>query len=216
MSWEKFTKIMQLTGAALGVPVAAAGVYSVYNTYFSTKTACQNLRGAIISTLEKNISAEAKSALLKKDIVEFEKTCGAIDPDAKAIFVAALQQLEGQSNAGASANPVRAPGPRTALPSLASFDSIQGARGWVALGRRDGTGGEFNFEGPGVSATTLPAVNAVLTARWPVPVWAEPMTGRPDLTAARALVQAKTCVRVVSTRAGGERVWIEVAPAPCS
>jgi len=218
MGWEKITRIMQVTGAALGIPVAAAGAYSVYNTYFSTKTACQNLRGAIISTMEKNIPADAKSVLLKKDIAEFEKTCGAIDPDARSIFVAALQQLESQNaplaSSGAAATAAKS---RPALPALASFDTIQGdRRGWVTLGRRDAAVGELNFEGFNVSATALPAAGTILTARWPMPVWAEPSTSRPDLTMARALVQAGTCVRVLAAREGGERLWVEVTPAPCS
>lgn len=214
MSWEKFTRLMQLTGAALGIPVAAAGVYSVYNTYFSPTIACQNLRATIISTMEKNLAPDAKAVLLKKDIAEFEKACGAIDPDAKTIFVAALQQLEGQASEPTGAGP--AVKSRSALPALASFGTMQNQTGWVALGRRDVSGGEFNFAGLSDSATDPPQRGAILTARWPLPVWAEPPTSRPDLTAARALVQAGTCVRVVSTRAASERVWIEVAPAPCS
>jgi hypothetical protein len=217
MVWDNFTRIMQVTGAALGIPIAAAGVYSVYNTYFSTTTACQNLRGAIISTMERNVPSETKAILLKKDIAEFEKTCGAIDPDARSIFVAALQQLESQNAAPASSGAaVPAAKSRPALPALASFDTMQGdRRGWVTLGRRDAAGGELNFEGPDISAAALPAAGAILTARWPMPVWAEPPASRPDLTTARALVQVGTCVRVLSARAGGERLWLEVTPAPC-
>jgi hypothetical protein len=205
---------MQLTAATLGIPVAVAGVYSVYNTYFSPTTACQNLRATIIATMEKNLSADAKAALLKKDIAEFEKACGVIDPDAKTIFVAALQQLEAQgAGPAASASGAKS---RSVFPPLASFETMQNQTGWVALGRRDVSGGELNFAGLSDSTTDLPQKGAILTARWPLPVWAEPPTGRPDLTAARALVQAGACVRVVSTRAASERVWIEVAPAPCS
>jgi hypothetical protein len=217
MVWEKFTKVMQVAGAALGIPVAAAGVYSVYNTYFSTATACQMLRSTIISTMEKNIPAETKGILLKKDIVEFEKTCGAIDPDARSIFTAALQQLESQAMAPASSTPTPAVKTRAALPALASFDAMQGERrGWVTLGRRDAAAGELNFEGSEFSATALPKVGTILTARWPMPVWAEPPTSRPDLTTARALIQAGACVRVLAAHLSGERSWVEVVPAPCS
>jgi hypothetical protein len=206
---------MQLTAAALGIPVAAGGVYSVYNTYLSSATACQNLRNTIISTLEKNIAASAKAVLLKKDIAEFEKSCGAIDPDAKSIFTAALQQLEGERAAATgSAAPAKT---GLALPALASFDAMPGERrGWVALGRPGVAGGERNFDGPALSADAPPSAGAILKARWPVPLWAEPPTGRPDLTTARALVQAGTCVRVIDTRVQGERLWVEVAPARCS
>ena len=217
MGWEKFTRAMQLTGAALGIPVAAAGAYSVYNTYFSPTTACQNLRGAIISTMEKNIPADTKGILLKKDISEFEKSCGAIDPDARSIFVAALQQLEAEGTVSAANVPAPAVKARPALPALASFDTMQGERrGWVTLGRRDAAAGELNFEGSEFSATALPEAGTILIARWPMPVWAEPPATRPDLTTARALVQAGRCVRVLAARVGGERLWAEVAPAPCS
>lgn len=217
MGWESFTKMMQVAGAALGIPVAAAGVYSVYNTYFSTKTACQSLRGTIISTMEKNIPAETKSVLLKKDIAEFEKTCGAIDPEARSIFVASLQQLENQGTPPVANSQVSTVRSRTTLPVLAFFDTIQGERrGWVGLGRRDAPSEELNFAGPGISATTLPSAGTILTARWPMPVWGELPASRPDLTTARALVQAGSCVRVLSTRSSEGRVWVEVAPAPCS
>src|SRR4029077_8896526 len=37
---------------------------------------------------------DAKRALLRKDIAEFDKTCGDGDPDARTVFQAALQQME--------------------------------------------------------------------------------------------------------------------------
>ena len=73
MAWEKITKIAQLVGAALGIPVAVAGVYSVYNTNFSTGTACLNLRNTIISTMEKSIPPESKAILIKKDIAAYRR-----------------------------------------------------------------------------------------------------------------------------------------------
>ena len=94
MNWDKLTKMLQLAGAMLAVPAGIAGVYSVYRSHFSSDIACQALRTAIVTTMEKNIAAEAKRSLLRKDVAEFEKTCGAIDPDAKAIFTATLHQLE--------------------------------------------------------------------------------------------------------------------------
>src|SRR5262249_12324755 len=104
-----------------------------------------------------------------------------------------------------------------ALPALVSFDKMPGdRRGWVALGRREAAGDELNFAAPAASAASPPAPGTVLTARWPIPVWAEPPSSRPDLTAARALVAAGTCVRVLDSRANKDRVWIEVIPAACS
>ncbi len=215
MNWDNLVKIMQLTGAALAIPAGAAGVYSAYRSYFSADVACQNLRGTIVATMEKNIAADAKRVLLRKDIATFEKDCAAIDPDAKAIFQAALQELERPS---AAAGPGAGTGPqRPAFPGLANLlAGAQGARGgWVTLGRADA--GELNFEGYAVSAKSLPPAGTVLTARWPVPVWAEPQGGaRPDLTSARALLRAGMCVRVLSSKAAGERLWAEVRVTACS
>lgn len=90
MNSEKITKLFQLIGAALALPVGAAGAYTVYKAHFSSDVACQNLRASIVTTMEKNVGADAKRALLKKDVAEFEKACGDIDPEARAIFVAAI------------------------------------------------------------------------------------------------------------------------------
>jgi len=213
MVWEKFAKLAQLTGAVLGIPVAAASVYSVYNTYFSTATTCLNLRNTIISTMERTISGETKAILIRKDIAEFEKSCGKIDPDARSIFAATLEQLEGAGTPASSSAAASAKS-RPALPALTSFDKMPGDRhGWVALGRRDAAREELNFAG---MTASLPAEGTILTARWPIPVWTEPPAGRPDLTAARALIAAGTCVRVLSSHPNNDRIWVEVVPALCS
>jgi hypothetical protein len=214
MAWEKFAKLMQLTGAVLGIPVAAAGVYSVYNTYFSTATACLNLRNTILSTMERTIPGETKAILIRKDIAEFEKACGKIDPDARSIFTATLEQLEAAATPPAASGAAAPAKSRTALPTLTNFDKMPGdRRGWAALGRRDAAREELNFAG---LTASMPADGAVLTARWPIPVWTEPPAGRPDLTAARALIAAGTCVRVLSSHASNDRIWVEVVPALCS
>jgi len=73
---------LQVVGAALGIPAAAAGSYSAYQSYFSSEATCQRLRTNILATMERRIAADAKRALLRKDIAEFDKTCGDGDPDA--------------------------------------------------------------------------------------------------------------------------------------
>jgi len=90
VNWDGLNKSLQIAAAALGIPVALGGSYSVYRTYFSTEIACQNLRGRIIATMEKNVAPEAKRTLLAKDVGEFLKDCGDADPDAKRIFEAAM------------------------------------------------------------------------------------------------------------------------------
>lgn len=101
MEAEKLTKLFQMAGAALALPAAAAGAYTVYRSHFSPDIACQNLRASIVSTMEKNVGAEAKRALLRKDVAEFEKACGEIDPEARAFFQAALDSENSRGAPGA-------------------------------------------------------------------------------------------------------------------
>src|SRR5215470_3402850 len=77
VTWDNLSKFLQIAGAALGIPAAAAGTYSAYRTYFSADVACQNLKTAIVATMEKNVPADTKRALVKKDLADFEKACGA-------------------------------------------------------------------------------------------------------------------------------------------
>ena len=89
---QRVVTTLQVLGAALGIPAAAAGSYSAYQNYFSSEATCQRLRTNILATMERRIAADAKRALLRKDIAEFDKTCGDGDPDARTVFQAALQQ----------------------------------------------------------------------------------------------------------------------------
>ena len=52
------------------------------------------MRTNILATMERKIAADAERALLRKDIAEFDKTCGDGDPDARTVFQAALQEME--------------------------------------------------------------------------------------------------------------------------
>ena len=88
----RLVMVLQLLGAALGIPAAAAGCYSAYQTYFSSGAVCQRLRTVIVITMESKISSDAKRALLRKNVAEFDKTCGDSDPDASTVFKAALQE----------------------------------------------------------------------------------------------------------------------------
>ena len=91
---QRFVTTLQFLGAALGIPAAAAGSYTAYQNYFSSDATCQRLRTNIVTIMERRVSAETKWTLLRKDVAEFDKTCGDGDPDARTVFQAALQENE--------------------------------------------------------------------------------------------------------------------------
>src|SRR4051794_40159008 len=90
MAGENLVKVLQIAGAALGIPAAAAGTFAAYQNYFSTDGTCQKLRNNIVAIMERNVAPETKRSLLRKDVNEFDKLCGEGDPDARTIFHAAL------------------------------------------------------------------------------------------------------------------------------
>ena len=90
MAGENLVKVLQIAGAALGIPAAAAGSFAAYQNYFSTDATCQKLRTNIVATMERSVAPETKRTLLRKDVNEFDKLCGDGDPDARTIFHAAV------------------------------------------------------------------------------------------------------------------------------
>src|SRR6185312_15252156 len=76
MNAEQLVKLLQMTGAALAIPAAAAGTFAAYQSYFSTGMTCQRLRNDIVGILERNVAPDTKRSLLKKDVTEFDKLCG--------------------------------------------------------------------------------------------------------------------------------------------
>jgi len=228
MHWEKTGTMLQGLGAALGIPAAAAGVYGVYHASFSTQGTCETQRAAILTNIDRNVPADAKRLLLQKDIHEFSKHCASVDPDAHAIFQSVLRETEkalhrapAQSRT-ASAAPDQPPAAQPAEPTHAVVAGNFGVsasgekRGWVGLDRRDaGHVGESAFDG--YSAGTLPAVDAVLTALWPAPVWPEPAVASvSDQARIQGRLAAGGCVRVLSARTSRSgRAWAEVTPADC-
>ena len=82
----RFVTAMQLVGSLLAVPIGIASGYSFYRANFSPETICQNLRGSIVVMLDKSVDAPTRRILVRRDVEEFEKTCGAVDPDATAAF----------------------------------------------------------------------------------------------------------------------------------
>jgi hypothetical protein len=91
---EKLTTSLQFLGAALAVPAGIAGVYSAYHNYFSPEVRCQEMRNAALVTLEKNIPTEAKRALVRNEVGQFQAKCGEVEPETAMVFQVALQELE--------------------------------------------------------------------------------------------------------------------------
>jgi hypothetical protein len=213
---EGWHRMLQITGAALGVPAAAAGTFAAYQSYFSTDVTCQKLRNDIIGIMERNVAPETKRSLLKKEVVEFDKLCGEGDPDARTIFQAAMAEHPAEAahaTAEAGVSPQR--------PQWASLDvfGAPGSKeryGWVAISRRQSGVWVPTFTGYAISETSLPPPGTILSAKTMLPVWAEPQPGPNDPSKMHSRLPSGACVRVLATRGGSGRLWAEVAPASCS
>jgi len=141
MTAEGWHRLLQITGAALGVPAAAAGTFAAYQSYFSTDVTCHKLRSDIVSIMEKNVAPETKRSLLKKDVTEFDTLCGDADPEARIIFQAAITEHPADAthaDASAGASPQRAP--RDSL-GVFGAPSTKDHYGWVAISRRQSAPG---------------------------------------------------------------------------
>jgi hypothetical protein len=219
MGFDHVNKYMQLFAAVLTIPAAAAGTYSVYQSYFSTGAVCDGLRNSVLATMEKGIPAETMYLLMRKDAEAFDKSCAKLDPDASVIFQSALKQLTAPAlTATATAAPLDLAPPRPRAPALLPrFEaaSMGSAHAWAVLIRGDKDHrGDINFDGFAISESSLPPAGTVLTARRMMPVYSEPHAA--DRTAALARLHPGTCVQVVATRPSGAMAWAEVVPAFCS
>jgi hypothetical protein len=232
MNIEKLTTSLQFIGAALALPAGAAGVYSAYHTYFSPEVMCQEMRNATLITLEKNIPAEAKRTLLRKEAIEFEAKCGEVEPESNTIFQVALQELDRPAPARAAAraprpvSPERSPaavanlGPGAAAPAGAPV-AVQGTsravHGWVTVELRKGAKvTEAYFSGYAATGDSLPAAGTVRTAMAVRPIWSQPQgLGPNDPTQLQGRLRVGECVRVVGTRGTPARQWAEVEPTAC-
>ena len=220
MTAEHLVKLMQMTGAALAIPAAAAGTFAAYQNYFSTDVTCQKLRNDIMGILERNVAPDTKRSLLKKDVTEFDKLCGEGDPDARAIFQAAMSEHPTEPAHAAAAGPVPtgASSQRAQTAAIGVFGApgSKDRYGWVALARRQSGSWEAHFSGYAISDTSLPPAGTVLSAKIMLPVWSEPQAGANDQSKLQSRLPSGACVRVVSTRGGSGRLWAEVAPTSCS
>ena len=140
MTADNLVKLLQMTGATLAIPAAAAGTFAAYQSYFSSDVTCQKLRNDIVAIMERHVAPETKRSLLKKDVTEFDKLCGESDPDARAIFQAAMTEHPGDAAPAAAAVPahVDASPQRQQTASLGVFGAPGSKEhyGWVALSRR--------------------------------------------------------------------------------
>jgi hypothetical protein len=220
---DSLVRTLQIIGAALGIPAAAAGSFAAYQSYFSAEVTCQKLRNDLVSIMERKLSPDAKRSLLKRGVAEFDKLCGEDDPDARAIFQAAIgggEPAMADGTAHAPALPARArPAPEGAHPGPVAIFGAAGAReqsGWVALSRWRSGAWIPHFTGYDVSESSLPPPGTVLTARIMLPVWSEPQAGKNDPGKLQSRLPQGACVRVLAARGGTGRLWAEVAPAACS
>ena len=208
---QRSVTMLQLLGAALGIPAAAAGCYSAYQTYFSTEAVCQRLRTAIVITMERKLASDAKKALLRRDVAEFDKTCGDSDPDARTVFQAALREHPASSRVPDARVQIAAADAQlsTATPSLyvrpVPVFSAAGSgerHGWIALSRRQAGAWISNFDGYAISETSLLPLGTVLIAQRQLPVDGATTRGleRPDQIAKHA---AGTRLRARSGNAAG-------------
>ena len=177
MDWSKLTTYVQLTGAALAIPAAAAGTYSVYQNYFTNDAACHKLRTAIVATMERNVAPDAKRTLLRKDVTEFVKLCGNADPDAKVLFEAALDDHKFAGSAGAQ--PVPANAVASAMPS-GPARTADGIPVWVVNNfGRSPTGRNCLRPRPVYRPESAPARTASQRRpHWPAELDAHPLTLR--------------------------------------
>jgi hypothetical protein len=219
MTPDHLVRLLQMTGAALAIPAAAAGTFAAYQSYFSTDVTCQKLRNDIIGIMERNVDLDTKRSLLKKNVTEFDKLCGEGDPDARAIFQAAMSEHPAQAtHAAAAPVPTGASSQRAQTAALGVFGApgSKDRYGWVALARRQSGSWEPHFSGYAISDTSLPPAGTVLSAKMMLPVWSEPQAGANDQSKLQSRLLGGACVRVLSTRGGSGRLWAEVAPASCS
>jgi len=104
----RFMMALQMIGSVLAIPVGLASGYSIYHANFSPEARCQGLRANIISMLDKSADASTLRMLVRRDVVAFEGSCGAVDPDAVAAFktlLASGKSTAPTATAGAAAPP---------------------------------------------------------------------------------------------------------------
>ncbi len=83
---SRFMTAVQVISTLVAIPVGLASVYSIYRSNFTAEARCETLRGNIVSMLDKSTDASTLRMLVRRDVVTFETSCGAVDPDAVKAF----------------------------------------------------------------------------------------------------------------------------------
>jgi hypothetical protein len=162
--------VLQVVGSLLAIPIGLASAYSIYRTNFSVETTCQGLRANIVTMLDKGVNATTRRMLVRRDVEAFERSCGAVDPDATTAFKALLAADQAVPVALTAApavdvkpkEPVRQAEPRPAAPpkqQAAKANPV--AAEAVASARRDD---------PVSDALWLDGVRQALVIHTPAPV----------------------------------------------
>jgi hypothetical protein len=108
MVWTKLATV-RICGGLIAC-AAGAAFYISHQATTAAEVACHSLRNSILSTLQQNVDVGVKSALVQKDLTEFERSCALRDPDAKAVYSAVDRTIlfTGRSDAErVSSRPVR-------------------------------------------------------------------------------------------------------------
>jgi hypothetical protein len=179
---------LQVAGSLLAIPVGLASAYSIYHANFSPESRCQGLRANIVSMLDKSADAATLRMLIRRDVMAFEQTCGAVDPDAVAAFKALLTKKP-PAVAQSSPRPAAAPAaPAVAKDGEEKLDQHEGSDAkWLAAVREalvrhaEALPVERN-------ETASPAPN--IAAPPPVPAIAPPITAPAVAAAPRPAVPA--------------------------
>ena len=93
MAGENLVRVLQIAGAALGIPAAAAGTFAAYQNYISNDVTCQKLRSNIVAIMERSVAPETK----RKDDTKATKE------DSKASKAAAAAASAAANDDGAKA-----------------------------------------------------------------------------------------------------------------
>jgi hypothetical protein len=88
---QKLQSVLQIVGAALGIPAAAAGTYSVYKSYFSVVTDCKALRTSLLQSMDRALPPDTMRALMAQDFADFSTHCASQEPEAMTAFKAVMQ-----------------------------------------------------------------------------------------------------------------------------
>jgi hypothetical protein len=154
----RFMTALQMIGTVLAIPVGLASGYSIYHANFSPEARCQSLRANIISMLDKSADASTLRMLVRRDVADFERSCGSVDPDAVAAFQTLLAAGPARAAAApAQAAPLPAPQPKAAAAKPAPVKLSHAAAAKPV--RRDAAASDANW----LAAVRRALIHAPLT-----------------------------------------------------